>query len=133
MNHTEMPLNQIISYFEAVEIKYGIPISLVLVEDAFDKIQHQQVERYYLLTTPEPNTIETEQINNFTAQVRKHHGCEIIVNGVMPSLKYYMRLLGNPAKLLQRYEENLFTDYEVNTDVKQIHIEKWIELRQQYD
>src|SRR5574337_694518 len=40
--------------FEALEIKYGIPISLNLIEDAYSKFQTTPVDRYYILTTAKP-------------------------------------------------------------------------------
>lgn len=118
------------TFFEAVEVKHNIPITPALVEDAFEKIQSQAVSRYYLLTTAEPNLIQADEINQFIERVRLHHGCEIIVNGVMPSLKYYLRVLEDPTAFLQTYEANLFADYEANTDIKKVHIDKWLSLRQ---
>jgi len=124
-------INPDATFFEAVEVKHNIPITLAIVEDAFDKIQSQPVSRYYLLTTAEPNIApdQAKGIESFIESVRMQHGCEIIVNGVMPSLKYYLRLLDDPAAFLQTYETNLFVDYEANTDIKKTHIERWLALR----
>ena len=63
--------------------------------------------------------------------MKQEHGCEVIVNGIMPSLKYYLRLLSNPSDFLQGYEAALQTDYEASTDVKAVHIERWNRLRSQ--
>ncbi len=118
------------SFFEAVEVKHQMPITLALVEDAFDKIRSLPVHRYYLLTTAEPNTKESEAIEQFVQSVRANHGCEMVINGVMPTLKYYLRLLNEPGEFLSVYERNLLADYEANTDIKKSHIERWITLRE---
>lgn len=65
--------------------------------------------------------LQEEQIFDFIEQVHKTHGCEIIVNGVIPTLKYYLRLLENPATFIPVYERNLATDY----DIKAVHRQQW--------
>lgn len=116
------------NFFEAVEVKHRIAITLALVEDAYEKIAPYPISRYYLLTTAEPNTFEREAIESLAERVRSEHGCEIIVNGVIPSLKYYLRLLENPGDFIECYNRNLLADYAVNTDIKKIHVDKWLEL-----
>jgi DNA (cytosine-5)-methyltransferase 1 len=117
------------SFFEAVEIKAGIPITLALVQDAFTKVQALTVARYLLLTTAEPNQIDPAAIIEFTEQVRAAHGCEIIVNGVMPTIKYYLRLLHDLNGFLDAYESAMEADYHANTDLKRVHLEQWEALR----
>jgi hypothetical protein len=53
----------------------------------------------------------------------------MIVNGVLPTIKYYLRLINDSEGFLHTYETNLITDYEANTDIKEAHIQKWIGLR----
>lgn len=112
------------NFFEALEIKAGKPITYAFVEDAFEKFQTFPVQRYYLLTTHEPNTMQLESITPLIKQISQSHGCEVIINGVVPTLKYYLRLLENPADFLLQYQQNLAND----TDIKQPHLEKWVEL-----
>lgn len=41
------------------------------------------------------------------------HGCQVIVNGVYSTLRYYLRLLKNPAEFIERYAELLQSDEDV--------------------
>ena len=83
-------------FFEGVEIKHNIPISQALVRDAYQKFSENPVRRYYLLTTAEPNVDDPAAVDRLVRQIHKQHGCEVIVNGILPSLKYYLRLLSDP-------------------------------------
>ena len=116
------------SYFEAVEVKHNIPIAPQMVQDAFEKFQMMPLDRYYLLTTAEPNATDITAIRERTRAIRRDHGCEVIVNGIMPSLKYYLRLADDPVAFIRRYTEALRADFTANTDLKETHLEKWNEL-----
>ncbi|MCU0498057.1 MAG: hypothetical protein MUF87_11965 [Anaerolineae bacterium] len=113
------------SFFEALEIKAGHPITHTFIEDAFEKFQTFPVQRYYLLTTHEPNTLVPETLIPLITHISQVHGCELIINGVIPTLKYYLRLLENPMDFLLQYQQNLAED----ADVKQPHLEKWVMLQ----
>ncbi|MDE0324442.1 MAG: DNA methyltransferase [Candidatus Poribacteria bacterium] len=116
------------NFFEAVEIKHNIPISPELVHYAYQKFSETSVDRYYLLTTAEPNVDDPERINRLVHQIYRQHGCEVIINGIIPSLKYYLRLLSNPKLFLHCYSRNLQLDFKQNTDIKEIHLRYWSEL-----
>ncbi len=74
--------------FEAVEVKYGIPITLQKVQDAYSKFQTTPVSRYYILSTVDAHKNEAEKITAETQRIKNVHGCQLIVNGIMPTLKY---------------------------------------------
>jgi len=114
-------------YFEAVEIKHNIPINAVIIEDAYQKFKDTPITRYYLLTTAEPNieSGEEDDVRAAIAEIRKEHGCEIIVNGIIPSLKYYLRLLPNPIKFIERYTNNLNLEFSKTTEIKKQHLAEW--------
>ena len=115
-------------FFEAVEIKHNIPISPNLVQDAYQKFAETAVRRYYLLTTAEPNVNDPGAVEQLVHQIHRQHSCEVIVNGILPSLKYYLRLLSNPKLFLDRYSKNLQLDFKQSTDVKETHLRFWSEL-----
>ena len=115
-------------FFEAVEIKHDIPISSELVQDAYQKFSETPVSRYYLLTTAEPNVDNAETVNSLARQIRTQHGCEVIVDGVLPSLKYYLRLLSDPKLFLDYYTNNLQSDFSRSPDIKRTHLTRWSEL-----
>ena len=112
-------------FFEGVEIKHNIPISLGLVEDAYQKFAQTRVSRYYLLTTAEPNVVDVESVNELVGKIHRQHGCEVIVNGILPSLKYYLRLLSSPQLFLQSYSRNLALDFQQKAEIKETHLRHW--------
>ena len=113
------------SFFEGVEIKHNIPISLGLVEDAYQKFAQTPVSRYYLLTTASPNVEDVDSVNNLVSEIHRQHGCEVIVNGILPSLKYYLRLLSNPQLFLEGYSRNLQLDFQQKAEIKETHLRYW--------
>lgn len=112
-------------FFEGVEIKHNIPISLGLVEDAYQKFAQTPVSRYYLLTTAEPNIEDVDAVNDFVSEIHRQHGCEVIVNGILPSLKYYLRLLRSPQLFLDGYSKNLELDFQQKAEIKEPHLRYW--------
>lgn len=115
-------------FFEAVEIKHNIPISPDLVQGAYQKFAETSACRYYLLTTAEPNVDDPKTVDQLVRKIHRQHGCEVIVNGIIPSLKYYLRLLSNPKLFLDCYWKNLRLDFNQNTDIKEVHLRYWKEL-----
>ena len=118
------------NFFEAVEIKHNIAISPGIIKVAYEKFVQTPVCRYYLLTTAEPNVVDedVDSVNELISEIHKQHGCEVIINGILPSLKYYLRLLSNPKLFIERYSENLQLDFNQNTDIKEIHLRYWEDL-----
>ncbi len=118
------------NFFEAVEIKHGIPIESLMVWDAFEKFKVTPIKRYYLLTTAEPNIKEGEEreVSDAVKEIRERHGCEVIINGLVHSLKYYLRLLNEPSGFINNYTKNLIIEFSKTTEIKKEHIEKWKEL-----
>ena len=102
------------SIYEVVEVKFDIAIDSIMVEDAFRKISNKNVQRYYLLSTIEPTSSQRTLIDNTIQKIRDEHGCQIIVNGVFPTIKYYLRLLENTDVFVERYIKNLSNDSEIN-------------------
>lgn len=115
-------------FFEAVEIKHNIPISPDIVQRAYQKFAETSACRYYLLTTAEPNVDDPKTVDQLVRKIRRQHGCEVIVNGIIPSLKYYLRLLSDPKLFLDCYSKNLQLDFNQNTDIKEVHLCYWNEL-----
>ena len=112
--------------FEAVEIKHGKPITPQMVWLAYEtKIMHTSVERYYFLSTHEPDF--SGDVQEAIQHVRSKHGCEVIVNGVTPSLKYYLRLLVSPSQFLEAYTQALQDAFKLG-GVQRHHLAAWQEL-----
>jgi len=117
---------------EVSESPDNIAITPDLIQIALNKIQTSGIARFYLLTTREPNSDHPEQIQEIVDKIHKDFGIEIIMNGIVPSLKYYLRLLDDPSIFLGEYREILQADFALTTDIKLEHLQRWIDLTQKF-
>lgn len=108
------------SAFEGVEIKHEIQITSQLVLDAYEKFKIYNTDRYYLLTTANMDSADWQAIDKEVMRIRQIHGCQVIVNGVYSSLKYYLRLLNDPAEFIDKYVELLKRDETVKFQHKTV-------------
>lgn len=107
--------------FEAVEIKFKIDVSREHVAEAIQKIKSVSVQRYLILSTTGVADGEAEEIAKLTNTFRQTNGCEIIVNGVLDTIKYYLRLIDSPASFINRYTALV----EVDPDLGYEHRLAW--------
>jgi DNA (cytosine-5)-methyltransferase 1 len=107
--------------FEAVEVKHGIQITSQLVKDAFEKFKTTQVNRYYLLSTSDIDSSESEKIDKEIERIKNIHGCHVIANGLINSLKYYLRLLSETSEFISNYVNLIESD----TALKYEHKKQW--------
>lgn len=103
---------------EAVEIKFEIPINTAHVTEAIQKIQAESVERYFILSTAGIEAGDISEIQELKENFLKTNGCEIIVNGVYDTIKYYLRLLNSTNEFINSYTDLLATDNDVNYEHK---------------
>lgn len=112
------------SAFEGVEVKHEIKITSELVRHAYEKFKVYPTDRYYLLTTANMDDADWNPINEEIDKIAKIHGCQVIVNGVYSSIKYYLRMVKNPAQFIDYYVELLKDD----KTIKFAHKQKWNEI-----
>ena len=105
--------------FEAVEVKHDQIITKAMVDTAKQKIRGRQVDLYYILTTHHQHD-PTDDVKDEVENVKKLLGCQMIVNGVLPTIKYYLRLLSNPGLVLPAYTHNLENDGAIGYEHKDI-------------
>ncbi len=110
--------------FEGVEIKHEIQITRQLIVDAYEKFKAYNTDRYYLLTTANMDSANWEAIDAEIKRIAQIHGCQVIVNGVYTSLKYYLRLVKDPAEFIDYYVELL----KVDETVKFPHKKAWNDI-----
>jgi len=108
--------------FEAIEIKLDKSIDANILRIAKEKIVKFNPQRYYILSNQ--GIVEKEAVYKIIEEVKQEHGCQIIVNGVLGTLKYYMRLIDNLEEFYQRYSDLISKD----TELKTIHKQVWNEL-----
>lgn len=110
--------------FEAVEVKFDIKIDHNIVITAKNKILPTGVKTYYILSTKETKECDQDAVAQEIAHLHKVHGCQLIVNGILPTIKYYLRLLPETSMFLQQYTQLLNADDSVKFE----HKNKWNEL-----
>lgn len=110
--------------YESVEVKFDIPIGKYMIYDVYKKIQSTPTQRYYVLSTESIIDDEIEEVHNAIKEIKEEHGCQVIVNGIFPTIKYYLRLLENTDKFLEKYLKNI----EENDEIKFEHKLAWNEI-----
>ncbi|MCL2052548.1 MAG: hypothetical protein FWG91_12590 [Lachnospiraceae bacterium] len=96
--------------YEGAEIKHGIVITPNIVTDAYEKFKISRTDRYYILTTADMKNADWSGINTEIQRIGQIHGCQVIVNGVYDTLKYYLRLLADTAEFVDCYVECIKAD-----------------------
>lgn len=102
---------------EAVEIKHGISIDKSVVSSAIDKVKRTTLKRYYILSTKDL-LAEMDEITKLTMDAKINHGCEVIVNGVTATLKYYLRLVSNTDDFMDYFVSELEKDKDISYKAK---------------
>jgi DNA (cytosine-5)-methyltransferase 1 len=121
--------------FEVVEIKHNVAIDRNLILDIIKKSENTTIERYYVLTTYKGsflNTAEEEYINKLILKIKKERNLEIIANGIIPSLKYYLRFIEDYHEFIKSYTDTLTLDYQNSTEVRDSHLTIWQDILSDY-
>ena len=121
--------------FEILEIKHNIPIDRNMILDIVKKSANTTIERYYILTTYNNcfiNQDEEEYINELILGIKRERGLEIIANGIVNTLKYYLRFIEDYHEFISTYTEELVIDARNSTEVKDSHIQAWRIILQEY-
>jgi DNA (cytosine-5)-methyltransferase 1 len=121
--------------FEIIEVKHNIPLDKYLIFDIVKKTNESSIDRYYILTTFKAGFIDNEtekNVNEFIVQIKQSKGIDIIANGIITTLKYYLRFIDDYRLFVKKYTENLIIDASNSTEVKTFHIQKWNEILQKY-
>jgi DNA (cytosine-5)-methyltransferase 1 len=106
--------------YEGVEIKSDKEITKQMVKDAYEKFKEYKLNRYYLLSNKASSSEAFVEINEAIAEIAEEHGCQVIVNGLFQTIKYYLRLLNDPDDFLIKYASNVTSDSEITLEHKNI-------------
>ncbi|MBK4731270.1 hypothetical protein JJD41_15570 [Oxynema sp. CENA135] len=106
---------------EAIEIKHKRSIDISVILDIQQKIYKFNPYRYCIFSSGE---VKYEEIKPYIIEISKTHGCELIINGILPTLKYYLRLISSRSEFLKIYSTLIEADKEIN----HCHKTKWREL-----
>ncbi|WP_228014276.1 hypothetical protein [Fortiea sp. LEGE XX443] len=109
---------------EAIEVKHGQEITLQIVYRAREKIIKYNAGRYYIFASKDIKQSELDKINNLIKEIASEHGCQVILNGILPTIKYYLRLIESITDFIEEYSKLISSDNEL----QKIHKEKWNEI-----
>lgn len=110
--------------FESVEIKLNKKIDSAIVRVVEEKVYKYNPERYYILSYYGIEDSCIDEIQEIVFNVKHTHGCQIIINGLLPTIKYYLRLISSLEEFVQTYSQLVEGDREI----QKIHKEVWDEI-----
>lgn len=99
--------------FEAVEVKHSIQVTEAIAADVQEKVMDKSISRYYILTTHnncEPDAGAKKIIEN----IKHVYECQVIANGVIPTIRYYLRLMEDPSAVFPAYVTLLQEDKAIS-------------------
>ena len=111
---------------EAIEIKLNKPINADLMRIIQAKIYQYNPTRYCIFSSG--RVIEENSVKNIITEIKENHGCQVIVNGVIPTLKYYLRLIIS----LQSFINDFLDCIENDIELKPVHKKVIVELIEKY-
>jgi DNA (cytosine-5)-methyltransferase 1 len=110
--------------FEAVEIKHGKKIDIQMIRIVKEKIVKYNPQRYCVFSSSDIEKSDSELIDMEISEIDNNHGCQIIINGTIPTLKYYLRLISSLDIFINKYSLLIEADSELQID----HKIKWNEI-----
>lgn len=114
---------------EAVEVKFNLPITRIHVGEAIQKIRTKSVERYFILSTMGIQDGEAEECRRLQLEFKRSNGCEIIVNGVLDTIRYYLRLIRSTNDFVNEYANLVEKDHDLGYE----HRVAWNEICRRRD
>ncbi len=115
--------------FEVVEVKLDKLVDINIARIAYEKIARFNPERYYILSYIGTLEKDHQKIDELIFEIKEKHGCQLIVNGLLHTLKYYLRLIATPKIFFNEYIELVEND----TELKTIHKTKLKDLVKEYN
>ena len=106
---------------ESLEIKFNHEVDSHMVNRAIEKIHIYNPKRYYILSTYGIKREDMAEVKGKIQELKETHGCQLIVNGLMQTLKYYLRLIGNIEDFIESFTSLVVND----TELKVVHKETW--------
>lgn len=110
--------SQVIEYYE---IRLNSSVGLEDVEAISKIIGKRKIDRFYLLSH---DVQEMNKIEQLCTEIKVKKDCEVIVDRILPTIKYYLRLVNSLSDFIEKYSVLVQND----TELKKIHKEKWNEL-----
>lgn len=114
--------------YEVVEIKFNIKPTSLMITDVYKKIANVPVQRYYILSTVDPDITDYADIEKNIQKIRNEHGCEIIIDKISDSLSRTLRLFKNVNDYTDKFVNLIQNSTELNTE----HKTAWNDIVESY-
>ena len=75
------------------------------------------MRRFYILTTHDNGGLPSE-FEDLVSQLTTLHGCQLFVNGVEPTVKYFLRIISDTQRFVDSYVSHLESDPSISYDLK---------------
>jgi len=89
-----------------------------------EKIVKYNPPKYCISSSSDIENSDSELIDIEISEIDKKYGCQIIINGTIPTLKYYLRLISSLDIFVNKYSILIESDSELQID----HKIKWNEI-----
>ncbi len=107
--------------FESIELKLDKLVDIQIINVAKEKVLNYNPTRYYILSAIGIKESDYEYIRGVVDEVYNSHGCQIIVNGLLPTIKYYLRLIVS----LEKFIDDLSCLISDDDELKPCHKQEW--------
>ena len=118
---------------EILVVRNRETITRQMIQRTLSKSRRSPIRRYYFLTTAEPlvKQLEQENVQDVVQKMQAKYNCEIFIDGVLPTLKYYLRAISIPTLFWQKYCDNQKLVPLSALDPKKTHLKRWKSLMKQ--
>lgn len=73
-----------------------------------------------------------QEIQNIVLEINKQRSLDIIINGIISTLKYYLRFIDNYQEFINIYTRTLIQDAQNSAEITLAHIESWKKVLEKY-
>lgn len=100
-----------------------------MIRIAQDKIVKHNPKRYFIFASRDIKSSDATLIETEIKKIAETHGCQIILNGIIPTLKYYFRLLKSLENFIDKYSKLI----ELDQELQAVHKTKWNEILSEFN
>jgi|GEM_PF-5301685 DNA (cytosine-5)-methyltransferase 1 len=116
--------------FEVIVVRNRRSITAEVINSTFRRFGNAQTGRFCFLTTAKPyvRLSEQQKIRELLHRVETEQSCEVIIDGVLHTIKCYLRILHDPSSFWQKYSDNQKLVSLAKTDPGRKHLKRWQSL-----
>lgn len=106
--------------YEVVEVKFNIKPTSLMILDVFKKIAQTNIQRYYILSTVDPDVTEWGDIDKGIQEISERHGCEIYVENIYSVIRETLEHFSNVNSFVDCFTTLLQNSTELNSEHKNV-------------